>query len=507
MKTEHKIKTKHTMKKLFTLLFAISFIASHAQLTISGTNQVANGGTSNTTFTAYSVICAGTTSTGAFQNVSGLGTSGQVLQSNGASALPTWQTLSGTTQWTTSGANIYFNSGNVGIGTSSPTQALHVVGSIKMVDGNQGANKVLTSDANGVGFWQTGGGGGSQWTTTGNDIYYNTGKVGMGISSPTAISHVASTGTVTPVFLTQTSITYPSPTPTSLSTFYGSALRVNQYGNVMIGNINVNDAMLEIRGNYPASNTEQYLLAIKDSSLNMIPLRIRGDGQIEMNGYCGFGIAPYSSIRHYIAGFGTSSSTFSLACVDGSGNNIFSARDNGAVQVNPVYPYTFAPDNAFNVTGANQTTLTLYNNLSNVNLFTEDAFAIDKGATLSLGGKFGSGAGDFYGFASLRGAKENSTDGNGDGYMAFYTLRQGTGTVEAMRITSQGKAGIGTTSPSEKLTVAGRIRSTNSDIAIESSSRGLILKDTQATPHYWRITISNAGVLTTTDVGTTLPAE
>lgn len=57
-----------------------------------GTAVVAGGGTGNTTFTAYSVICAGTTATGAFQNVSGVGTSGQILTSNGASALPTWQT-------------------------------------------------------------------------------------------------------------------------------------------------------------------------------------------------------------------------------------------------------------------------------------------------------------------------------------------------------------------------------------------------------------------------------
>jgi len=56
-----------------------------------GTATVAVGGTGNTTFTAYSVICAGTTATGAFQNVSGVGSSGQVLTSNGASALPTWQ--------------------------------------------------------------------------------------------------------------------------------------------------------------------------------------------------------------------------------------------------------------------------------------------------------------------------------------------------------------------------------------------------------------------------------
>ena len=44
--------------------------------------------------------------------------------------------------------------GNVGIGTTEPDEELHVVGSIKMVDGNQGAGRVLTSDANGVGSWQ-----------------------------------------------------------------------------------------------------------------------------------------------------------------------------------------------------------------------------------------------------------------------------------------------------------------------------------------------------------------
>jgi hypothetical protein len=56
-----------------------------------GTALVAGGGTGNTTFTAYSLIAAGTTATGSFQNVSGVGTSGQVLTSNGAAALPTWQ--------------------------------------------------------------------------------------------------------------------------------------------------------------------------------------------------------------------------------------------------------------------------------------------------------------------------------------------------------------------------------------------------------------------------------
>jgi microcystin-dependent protein len=41
----------------------------------------------------------------------------------------------------------------VGIGTTTPDEKLHVEGHIKMVDGNQQPNAVMTSDANGVGSW------------------------------------------------------------------------------------------------------------------------------------------------------------------------------------------------------------------------------------------------------------------------------------------------------------------------------------------------------------------
>ena len=50
---------------------------------------VPNGGTGITTTTAYGLLTGGTTATGAFQNA-GTGSAGQILQSAGASALPTW---------------------------------------------------------------------------------------------------------------------------------------------------------------------------------------------------------------------------------------------------------------------------------------------------------------------------------------------------------------------------------------------------------------------------------
>jgi hypothetical protein len=53
--------------------------------------EVPFGGTQNASFSPYAVLCGGTTSTGPLQQVAGLGASGQVLTSNGAASLPTWQ--------------------------------------------------------------------------------------------------------------------------------------------------------------------------------------------------------------------------------------------------------------------------------------------------------------------------------------------------------------------------------------------------------------------------------
>jgi hypothetical protein len=62
---------------------------------VTGTLPVANGGSGRATNTAYAVICGGTTTGGAEQSIASVGTTGQVLTSNGASALPTFQTPAG----------------------------------------------------------------------------------------------------------------------------------------------------------------------------------------------------------------------------------------------------------------------------------------------------------------------------------------------------------------------------------------------------------------------------
>jgi hypothetical protein len=63
-------------------------------LTLGTDLAVTEGGTGASSQTAYAVLAGGTTSTGAYQSVASVGSSGQVLTSNGAGALPTFQTIS-----------------------------------------------------------------------------------------------------------------------------------------------------------------------------------------------------------------------------------------------------------------------------------------------------------------------------------------------------------------------------------------------------------------------------
>jgi hypothetical protein len=138
-----------------------------------------------------------------------------------------------TSQWTTSGTNIFYNSGNIGIGTSFPSEKLYVNGNIRCTDVIASELRVGTNLGTGIGtICTTGGtvgiytspsttntlykldvnggiqgnsltvtngitcttlsvngtpitGGSSQWTTSGTNIFYNlSGNVGIGTTAP-----------------------------------------------------------------------------------------------------------------------------------------------------------------------------------------------------------------------------------------------------------------------------------------------------------------------------------
>lgn len=139
-----------------------------------GTAVVAGGGTGATSFTAYCVICAGTTSTGAFQNVSGVGNSGQVLTSNGSSALPTWQNASPGNAFTTITVQIFTSSG-----TYTPTSGMKYC-TIECVGGGGGGGGTNTTGSTGSSVGGGGGGAGYARKTVSSSIIGSSQTVTVG---------------------------------------------------------------------------------------------------------------------------------------------------------------------------------------------------------------------------------------------------------------------------------------------------------------------------------------
>ncbi len=83
---------------------------------------------------------------------------------------------------------VVMGDGKTGIGTSTPTQKLEVAGNIKMVDGLQALNKVMTSDANGVGSWQTIAGSTDDQNLDVGTFTSGTGILDIGIENGTDVS-------------------------------------------------------------------------------------------------------------------------------------------------------------------------------------------------------------------------------------------------------------------------------------------------------------------------------
>jgi hypothetical protein len=143
--------------------------------------QTGNNGkylTTNGTITSWNALAAVATS-GSFNDLSNKPT---ILNS----------------QWTTSGSNIYYNSGNVGIGVASPTLKLEVFGRARFqtYDGSAGfwlMNVANSLNRSFIGMYNDDyvglyGAGGNTWGLVMN---VNNGNVGIGIATPTAKLHVA----------------------------------------------------------------------------------------------------------------------------------------------------------------------------------------------------------------------------------------------------------------------------------------------------------------------------
>ena len=90
------IELSHATENTLTAASGNLLIEGNALYRAGGTDvPVADGGTGRSTHTEYAVICGGTSTTAAQQSVVSVGTSGQVLTSAGAGALPTFTNAPG----------------------------------------------------------------------------------------------------------------------------------------------------------------------------------------------------------------------------------------------------------------------------------------------------------------------------------------------------------------------------------------------------------------------------
>lgn len=103
-----------------------------------------------------------------------------------------------------------------------------------------------------------------------------------------------------------------------------------------------------------------------------------------------------------------------------------------------------------------------------------DSMAIDKGGYLTFGGAYTGTSRTV--FAGIAGRKENSTNANINGYLAFDTNYYLTGPVERARITSFGNFVIGATDASARLHVQGAAAGITSIFRANATTPGNILE-------------------------------
>jgi hypothetical protein len=361
------------------------------------------------------------------------GSEGQILSTTSTGI--DWvdaNSVPGTGLWVTSGNNIYnSNSGNVGIGTTSPTEKLHVEGNIEFINGGW----IGSLDGS---YWQR--------------------------------------------------IRFEDATPATTNAFNfetrnGSGAFVNHMtilnnGNVGIGTSSPNQK-LQVGGNlhvYDEEGDTDAAIFISTGTSNTTTVTVRSNGNSYFNGGN--------------VGIGTTSPGVKLEVV---GNTTITGAAGTTLKIEAKNDTAFNDPRIEFVTwnvasGASSGRIQLTNGTFNSNdmaFFTETGNSVTEKMRITSAGNVGINCTPSYKLQWSDGTRTGLLDTNIGavviGSVSNDALALYTNLTEKMRILANGNVGIGTTSPSQKLEVAGSVAVTGTNVTVANASNPYIyINDTNA---------------------------
>jgi hypothetical protein len=354
-------------------------------------------------------------------------------------------------------------SGNVGIGTTSPNHKLDVNGNIGLAASSY-INFGATDGTSGYGIFDNGGtlqyknsggswtnlSGGTQWTTTGSNIYYSTGNVGIGLTGPGA-----------PLEIRGTSAGYASNAGNLALTTAGSTngLRFGVYDSnyAWISSFNSLPLYLNAGGNNVIMNASGGNVGIGATSYYG-KLSI-GNNSADGTGDPSQGLV-FTDTTSGVGNTWSGSAIYNVGSGGFRGNLVFATNNAGSqgntlteqmriladgnVGINTTSPGAKLDINVASTNGSPTTALRLSEagtawggSGSSIDFYNQDNGAVN------LAARIGS-------WLTGGGANSQTSD------LVFYTTSSGSDT-EKMRIQGGGNVGIGNTSPGYKLDVSGMI--------------------------------------------------
>lgn len=330
---------------------------------------------------------------------------------------------------------------NLGLGTSSIVNSGSSAGSVPLLGiGGLTADKMCIADGTAAGIICTSTiPTSSQWITTGSDVYYSTGNVGIGTNAPTATLNIIGS-----LDQSQFAIKGNSTQTNDLFQIYNSAgskkIYVDNNYSLYVGWNGGTPITLNATNGWVYSSGLSNMTTSSNSTVQTLT-----SGTLINRNIADSNTALTVQQVH-------ASSTGDIFQVKNNASTVFKIQQAGNVGVG-----TTTPSAKFEISGAN--TIPGNNPLvypGTINLLTTDNPAINIGPSISFAAYRDSGAGanQARSLASIEGRRESSTNTLNDGFLAFKTNTNSLLT-EALRITSVGNVGIGTTTPGYKLDVQG----------------------------------------------------